>query len=598
MTTLNPSLSPPSADDLKALGNLPVVGAVMRDRLVAALAEKHRRRMDALRMYRPMPNQVAFHASMASERVVRGGNRSGKSTCAFAEVASAVTGIPICDSLGNPLPFKYPKNRPLTVWVIGYDQKHIGATIYRMLFRAGAFKIIQDQVTKIWRAWNPLDPQDAAREAETRPAPPLIPARFYNIDDWAWENKGERVFSVARMKNGTEIHAFSSKGEPKMGDPVDLLHIDEDIKYPKHVAEWQARLSDFKGRLIWSAFPHSANEALIHMSRRAEMQRDRPKPDVSEVVLSYSANPYIDADEKRKRLEGWSEDERRARDSGEFLTDNVRMYPNFSLYVHGLPRRRMMGDAEPKPRNPNDKPDIEEVLRKAGWQPPGNWTRYLALDPGHATSAVLFAAVPPPEDFGDVVVIYDELYLHRQDAYQLAKAVRRKSGGQYFESFVIDHRASRQTAIGFGKTILTQYSEAFEAEGIRSAQTESGFRPGSDNVPAGIEMVREWLTIRKDGSTRLRVVAETTPKLQEEFQLYKKHVAGDETQDKPAEGQRDHLMDCLRYLAVINPEYVKPVPGKLDPSPAYTAFQEWQSGEAKSGETFYMGAGVASQGVY
>jgi hypothetical protein len=75
-------------------------------------------------------------------------------------------------------------------------------------------------------------------------------------------------------------------------------------------------------------------------------------------------------------------------------------------------------------------------------------------------------------------------------------------------------------------------------------------------------------------------------------------VANDEAQDKPAEGQRDHLMDCLRYLAVVNPEYVKPEPGKLTQSPAYAAFQEWQKGEKQGGDEIFMGAGSIPQGAY
>ena len=105
-------------------------------------AERSRRQREALRLYRPMPKQAVFHGSLASERIVRGGNRSGKSMSAFAETASAATGFPIIGPDGAPLQFKYPTKRPLLIWVIGYDQRHVGGTIYRMLFTPGALSLI------------------------------------------------------------------------------------------------------------------------------------------------------------------------------------------------------------------------------------------------------------------------------------------------------------------------------------------------------------------------------------------------------------------------------------------------------------------------
>ena len=53
-------------------------------------------------------------------------HNSGKTMCAAVEFASAVTGIPVCDMFGRELGFKFPRNKPLNTWVIGYDQIHIG----------------------------------------------------------------------------------------------------------------------------------------------------------------------------------------------------------------------------------------------------------------------------------------------------------------------------------------------------------------------------------------------------------------------------------------------------------------------------------------
>ena len=183
----------------------------LKTHMANVAAERNRRQKEALRLYRPMEKQAVFHNSSASERIVRGGNRSGKSMSAFAETASAATGIPITGPNGAPLPSKYPTDRPLLIWVIGYDQRHIGGTVYRMLFNPGAFRIIKDLKTEEWRVWRPWEKEDQDREDECKDAPPLIPKRLINPQGWAWENKSERVFTVCRLRNGTEIHAFSSK---------------------------------------------------------------------------------------------------------------------------------------------------------------------------------------------------------------------------------------------------------------------------------------------------------------------------------------------------------------------------------------------------
>ena len=57
-----------------------------------AQAELTGRRLESLRLYRPMPHQEEFHKCMASERIVLGGNRGGKSLAVAVEAARAVTG--------------------------------------------------------------------------------------------------------------------------------------------------------------------------------------------------------------------------------------------------------------------------------------------------------------------------------------------------------------------------------------------------------------------------------------------------------------------------------------------------------------------------
>lgn len=550
--------------------------ATQQTRIVRAAEELARRQIDALKLYEPQPKQDAFHRSRASERTVRGGNRSGKSMCTFVETARAARGL-------DPHQ-KYP-NRALLIYVIGYDEDHIGRVIHRMLFRANAFKIIRDAETGKWRAFRPWTPEDKAREHETKPAPPLIPES--EIDEWAWVRKSERVFAVCRLKNGTEIRAFSSKAEPAQGDPVDLVHIDEDLKLERWVGEMQARLSDNKGKLIWGAFPHSRNDALLRMSERAQEQAGRELPDIEEFVLTYSSNPFIDADEKRKRIEGWSDEERNARDYGEFTTGSVLMYPNFSMVTHGVPRE-----------GPQDK--IDEIIAKARsndkplrYDLPDEWCRYLSIDPGHTVCAVLFAAIPP-DYLGDYVVLYDELYIRQCDANKLAEAISSKIYNQVFQAFIIDDHGSRVTQGGSGTTIRGDYAAAFQRRGIRSIRTGHDFFPGSDDVIGGCARVRDWLSLRPDQTSKLRVAKDACPNFEKEIRAYKKRIDGDllhggETRDMPVQ-RNNHAMDALRYLAMFNPTYIRPRLEALPPTGAYAGFLALKKDKTPEDKSIYLAA--------
>ena len=572
-----------------------ILGMDTGKRLHNLTAEAHRRESEALRLFRPMESHMPFLLSEASERIIRGGVRAGKTILATAEVASAATGIPLRGPDGKELPFRYPRDRPLTIWSIGFDQKHL-ARVFKFLFTAGAFpkfRIIKDETTGLMRAWRPWEPKDAAREKETKPHERMVPERFCPINQSpsangpgiSYENKGEHIFSLARLTNGTEIYAFPSGGIAGQGIAVDLIWIDEDIQYPKHVDEWQSRLSDVKGKLIWSAWPWSDNDALTLMSRRAEEDAHLEKPDVAEIVLWGSKNPYMPKDEIRKRLKGWraaGEGVVRARDRGEFLTGLSLVFPAFDLDLHGVPC--------------NERPDdqLDKVLSKTNYHVPDDWTHYLGVDPGFAHIGIIFAAVPPP-DIGDYLVVYDELYMERATEKDAVNELKNKMGTRRFHAFVMDARYGRHTETG-GKTVVQQWAEAFNEANIRSRLTDSGFMPGSDDIFARNMIVRKWLQPRQDGTTKFRIFRDTTQYTQFEFRSYKRMVSRDDATDK-IKDRDNHLMDALAYLAASDPIHYLPPPEERRKDPAILAMELLQRHGKKRPDngTIYLGAGPAPE---
>lgn len=435
----------------------------------------------------------------------------------------------------HPIEGKYPKEGGNLV-VVGANWKHIGLVVVPYLFRAGAFKIIRDRQTGLFRAFDPT--LDADRANEAKPAPPLIPPRM--IKSFSWVLKSAGYLNSCELINGWTIYCFSSEGDPPQGFRASRVHIDEDLNNEQWVPEMQARLADNKGLFSWSAMPHSKNEALIGLHERAEKAEENGNTqDIRRFVLRFLDNPHIDQDEKRKMVERWSaigEDVLRQRSEGEFTTDSILVYPNWNPSVHGMDRSEL----------PNG------VV-------PADWCRYAIVDPGHAVTAVLFAAVPPA---GDKVLLYDELYVRNCNAIIFGQEFKRKVEGQQFYAFLIDAHGARLTDIGSGKSPQEQYTEQLAALHVRSKATGCSFIPGVDDVQAGLHAVRTMLHIRPEGTPRLRYLRGALPNLEREMKRYKKqvnYVAGTTViTDQPNKRGEFHLVDCLRYLCAYEPKYHRP----------------------------------------
>lgn len=534
----------------------------LRDDHLLAAQELAARQNDGLEMFRAIspeiapgyPDQVGFFKCDATEILARGGNRSSKTTSCAVRCAAVARDKDIVMWNGERVPGRLPhqKGRPLTIWLIGLQLNHIGHTMHRVLFRPGLYKIILDKETYKWRAFRPWDEEDQKRAHECKPSFPLIPPS--EIEEWSWEKKAENQFNLCKLKNGTEIYAYASTADVKQGDPVDYIWIDERIAIVEHYPEWLMRLPDRKGRIVWSSLSRRENTAMMDLTERAERQKEefelglRDKVEVVEYKFTFSGNPFIDDEEKEKKREQLGEAELKNRDEGEYLTDNILIYPFFDKRLHAaLPPDKEMDDA------------IAKAIRANGGRAPREWTHELILDPGTAKPAVLMCAVPPLGVSGGepAYVVYDELYIPRLPAERLAKMVRERTqpGVQYYR-FIIDGQAARQKPMGFAKTIGENYAEAFEKAGVLCHQTGSWFTPGDPDFPSRSMIVTNWLQPRNDGKPSLRVVIENCPNLVWQLSNNYLEFKGDFVGGKPAPRQKDDLRVCLEYWASRHPKYV------------------------------------------
>ena len=526
---------------ISPLPSISSAGKFQQSQLKELQAELAERRIEALKLYQPTEKQAEYHADTASEILVIGGNRSGKSLCTFVEDARAVC--------GKDPHKKYPEKDGILA-IVGKDWKHIGLVVYPMLFMAGAFKMIRDEKTGEWRAYNPTT--DKHRSSEAKPAPPLIPPRM--VTKKSWILKSARYIQSCQLTNGWQIYFFSSEGEPPQGWQANRVHLDEDLNSEAWVPEMQARLADRSGVLCWSAMPHSKNDALHGLAERADKAAEAgvEKPNITKHVLRFLDNPHIDDKEKAKNLERWAalgDDVLRMRSEGEFITDSILCYPTFSMHVHGF-------DRELLPQN---------VI-------PDDWCKYVAIDPGHAVTACLFAAVPPDES---MLLVYDQLYIRQCNAVIFGEKMAQKAERQRFYAFVIDMHGGRLREIGSGRLPVELYTEELQKKNVKSETTGSSFIAGCDDIQARMAAVQNYMHIRPSGTPQLRILRGTCPDLEREIKRYKKKtqlIGGSYiVTDAPNTRGEVHACQCLEYLCAYRPRYHKP---KIDegPDPWYV---EW-----------------------
>lgn len=470
----------------------------------------------------------------------------------FVEDARAVT---------NQDPYKkYPKEGVLVC--LGYGEKHIGRVIHRYLFRPGAFRIIRDRETQEWRTYRPWPREqtvngkegDEDRKDDAKPAPPLIPKRF--IEKFSWDKRSEYIFSYVKLTTGWEIIAANTAGEASQaqGFQADLVHIDEDTASPGWYQEMVGRLSIREGLLRWTALPHAQNDELMSMLLRAEEQYGMDNPTTTLITATMFDNIYYPQKSREENIRIWKsegDDVYRKRALGEIVVDSIRMYPTFSKDLHDAIKTE-----EPRTK-------VQQVLTERNGVPPNEWTRYMVIDPGHTVCAVLFFAVPPP-DFGDHCICYRELYLRQCDAAMFGTMIEQVMAEEYvlFQSFIIDAHGGRLGEIASGITPRKRYSDELKKRNIQSVDTKYEFRDGSDDLAGRETCVRDWLHIRRDGTTKLMIVVSRCPNLVREMNGFMKlttRIGGrDVPTDKGNRRSNTHAVECLEYMAAHGALYVRP----------------------------------------
>ncbi len=526
---------------------------------------------EVMRCYRPATwKQLEIHQAREVELVIRGGKRSSKSTCGFIEAARRWTGRPIYANTSEPSwipsdedvalesPFPIPtKSDPQLYWIIGWDLKHIGQTVFRILFEeamGGPFRVIPDEDTGCWRTYNQV--HDKHRYSETRPAAPLIPSHLIDEGSWVWDNsaggKAGNIFREVTLTNGAKICTYPSSAKaPKQGDPVSGLLIDEDIQNPSFLAEYQDRLADRDGWFIWTAWPHIANNALRNLIRRASEEKDDPDCSIRSVQLLMSENPFITEKAKRNSFRRMGDAESIARrDRGDLLENTMAMY-DFSDSVHGIDpptaNSVRLGAVDKESR----RGVIQSLFHDRGGLP-DDFTRYVAIDPSHTRTAVIVGAVPPPEfngtTFNRCVILEHEMVLKRATADILARELAAMLGSRRIEAFIMDRRMGQQTRVGSDVNVFQTYGDAFARHRLVSRLSGSSFIPGCDKLQKRYMAVRSFLA-GPDVFLLLGRMRETLKEIQSYWKKQTVDKHGEEVLvDEPVNPRKFDCMAAMEYL--------------------------------------------------
>lgn len=539
-----------------------------------AAAKVSAQKLDALELFRPTAYQEQVVLCPASEILVQGGTRSGKSVIVTAMISAYLRNKPIIFADGSRHDMREIGwlNRAVVVWLVGLQLNHIGQTLHRLLCRAGAFDMVRDKKTGLWRAWQPgrVEGDENIPLEKRFPAPPFIPA--HEIVEETWENKKEFKFTSLQLKDGSMCYGFASTGDVKRGDPVNRIWIDEEIANSEHYAEWQSRLSDRKAKILWSSWPDMKTPALQALYRRCCDQRDevlrgvRKAANCINFIFRGSDSPFIDDEEKAKRSEGWTEAQRRARDFGEFITDTIVAYPEFNRHFHCV---------DYGPNSPmNDK--VTEAMRRLNWNVPSDWCVDLILDPGTARPALLWAAIPPKSFWDEgqpYYILFREMAVPRIDAAEMARRARYADPGRQYMRFIGDSKAGEQTPMGFSWAVFEQYSREFRKEGLRCQLTNDMFLRGETTWVVRSMKLRSLMRGRSScGRPQLRIVTHACPVLVKQLEETLKGVAKDDVMDKLAQGQQHDMLDTAEYYAGFEPTFMTPPPSAPLTDPGFEQF--------------------------
>ncbi len=310
---------------------------------------------------------------------------------------------------------------------------------------------------------------------------------------WRWDAENE---AELRLPNGGTIICKSwSQGRAGMqGDSIRAAWCDEEPPDEAAFDEVAMRLVDQSGRMLITMTPLNGLTWVYHKhTARAGLA-----PDVCDRMIDGLDNPHVPRAELELLLSRLSPTARKARQRGEYVPLEGRVFEVYGRASHVIPARPL----------------------------PASWARYRGIDFGTRNPfACVWAAIDPADD---VMHIYREHYAAGLQTQRHGEILNGLSDGEVFEWNVADPE-DRQ-----GRITLANDCDIVTLAAYKS-------------VREGIDAVNERLALDVEGRPHL-VIHDCCRNLIREMDQYRWGATeGKESVVK----QDDHAVDALRYLCLM-----------------------------------------------
>lgn len=345
----------------------------------------------------------------------------------------------------------------------------------------------------------------------------------------SWDSAWDKAHNIVRFADGGRIGVYTYKQDPATMEGAALDYVGYDEPPPAEVRRaCLSRLADKDGFEMFAMTPVNLQGGGIGWIYR-EIFKKREDPDVTVVRGSGFDNPTIPKDALERVLAAFPEDERRAREFGEFMHFGGMIYP-------GGFEQRLVGPPDPATLRSS------EVV--------------VGIDPGLKNAAFVWVAF----DNEQRAHVFDELLLQEKTPKDYVTAIKLKNDKWGIQNpvYVIDPSAVNRSLVN---------ADSVEAElnrlGIYCVH-------GQNAVEAGVQQVRRRL------QHEMLYVSRDCRGLRDEADEYR-------MEDRPdgefkVVKENDHRLDALRYVcqympwefhpAELEPEPLGWVPGTAPP-------QEW-----------------------
>jgi len=322
----------------------------------------------------------------------------------------------------------------------------------------------------------------------------------------SWISKQKEIPEIVKfIKSGYWLHfgSYEQGRENLQGTKWDIAHFDEESPEDIYKEVYRGTL-DNKGRILGSMTPLKGKTYVYHeIFRKAATSKN-----IWCGTMSLLDNPYIPQEEKDAFIEMLSEKDRKARIDGDFVTFKGLVYGDFNPDVHVI---------DPFPV-------------------PSDWPIYRAIDFGAVDPTVSLVVAFDGTTFyviseyvkNDCLIEIHAENMHKQHSDIVTTA---GAGLLPFLDTVADHDKQERMQYAF--------------QGIHSEPAEKDIWPG-------IEQVRSFMSVRTDGSTRVKIFRTCEHTIDElgKYSMYPEDKQTTAKKKREPMDQDNHCMDCLRYVVV------------------------------------------------